>query len=57
MAGERQFEGPAKTHAIDRDGERLAACLQPAIEQRQTPSALENIFVAASSPCSCLALA
>jgi hypothetical protein len=34
VAGERQFEGAAEAHAVDRGGDRLANRLQPAIEAR-----------------------
>ena len=42
MAGERQLEGAAEADAVDRRGERLAAGLEPAVEQRQLARFLEE---------------
>ena len=35
MAGEREFEAAAHADAVDRHGDRLAAGLQPAIDEVQ----------------------
>ena len=42
VAGEREFEGAAEADAVDRRGERLAAGLEPAVEQRELARFLEE---------------
>jgi hypothetical protein len=42
VAGERELEGAAEADPVDRGGERLAAGLEPTVEQRQLARLLEE---------------